>query len=61
MVDKHPDMPVQHVCRWRTSAETLDLIEAFERIEALLIRLDDRLRLLEAPRDELASTKRSTP
>ncbi|MEX2247293.1 MAG: hypothetical protein WEC75_11475 [Dehalococcoidia bacterium] len=31
-------------CRWRTSAETLDLIEALERIEALLIRLDERLR-----------------
>jgi hypothetical protein len=30
-------------CRWRTSAETLDLIEALERIEALLIRLDERL------------------
>jgi hypothetical protein len=31
-------------CRWRTSAETLDLIEALERIEALLTRLDERVR-----------------
>jgi hypothetical protein len=30
-------------CRWRTSAETLDVIEALERIEALLLRLDERL------------------
>ncbi len=36
------------VCRWRTSAETLDLIEALERIEALLVRLDDRVRGLAA-------------
>ena len=46
-------------CRWRTSAETLDVIEALERIEALLIRLDERLRLL-APREEqLAEAKGS--
>ena len=31
------------LCRWRTSAETLDLIEALERIEALLVRMDARL------------------
>jgi hypothetical protein len=39
-----PERGSAPVCRWRTSAETLDLIEALERIEALLIRLDDRLR-----------------
>jgi hypothetical protein len=39
-------------CRWRTSAETLDLIEALERIEALLLRLDERMRpAAEAPPD----------
>ena len=36
------------VCRWRTSAETLDVIEALERIEALLFGLDERLRRMEA-------------
>jgi hypothetical protein len=36
------------VCRWRTSAETLDVIEALERIEALLLRLDERMRAVEA-------------
>jgi hypothetical protein len=35
-------------CRWRTSAETLDLIEALERIEALLLRVDERLRQADA-------------
>jgi hypothetical protein len=32
------------MCRWRTSDETLDLIEALERIEALLIRLSEQQR-----------------
>jgi hypothetical protein len=36
-------------CRWRTSSETLDVIEALERIEALLVRLDERVRTLEDP------------
>jgi hypothetical protein len=36
-------------CRWRTSAETLDLIEALERIEALLLRLEERLDLARVP------------
>ncbi len=35
-------------CRWRTSDETLDVIEALERIEALLSRLDERLKRIEA-------------
>lgn len=35
------------LCRWRTSAETLDLIEALERIEATVMRLDERLRKAE--------------
>ena len=39
-------------CRWRTSGETLDLIEALERIEALLLRLDERLRLVEGRASE---------
>ena len=34
------------LCRWRTSAETLDLIEALERIEASLFRLEEHVRLL---------------
>jgi hypothetical protein len=34
-------------CRWRTSGETLDLIEALERIEALLVQLDERMRAVE--------------
>ena len=49
-------MPVQEThgravppsCRWRTSDETLDVIEALERIEALLARLDERVRRIEA-------------
>jgi len=45
-----PEQLTAPACRWRTSAETLDLIEALERIEALLIRLDDRLRTA-APSD----------
>ena len=36
-------------CRWRTSAETLDLIEALERIEALLLRLEERLDATKPP------------
>jgi len=40
--------PVSPSCRWRTSDETLDVIEALERIEALLARLDERLKRIEA-------------
>jgi hypothetical protein len=36
-------------CRWRTSSETLDVIEALERIESLLIRIDQRLQQTEQP------------
>jgi hypothetical protein len=43
MVNQRPLERTMPVCRWRTSAETLDLIEALERIEALLLRLDERL------------------
>jgi hypothetical protein len=46
MAEERPKDPALPPCRWRTSAETLDLIEALERIEALLIRLDERLRVL---------------
>jgi hypothetical protein len=49
--------PVAHACRWRTSAETLDLIEALERIEALLSRLDERIAAL-AQRDEQPGSTR---
>lgn len=35
-------------CRWRSSDETLDVIEALERIEALLLSLDERLRQVES-------------
>jgi hypothetical protein len=48
---KPPERAVAPACRWRSSSETVDVIEALERIEALLIRLDDRLRALE-PREE---------
>jgi len=44
--------PLEHpqasICRWRTSAETLDVIEAMERMEALLVALDQRVRRMEA-------------
>ena len=46
MVDERPNERVTPACRWRTSAETLDLIEALERIEALLLRLDERVRVV---------------
>jgi hypothetical protein len=46
-------------CRWRTSGETLDLIEALERIEALLLRLDERMRQAEVR--ESASEVRGDP
>lgn len=42
--ERLPERVAGPPCRWRTSAETLDLIEALERIEALLIRLDERVR-----------------
>ena len=58
MADERPSERATPVCRWRTSAETLDVIEVLERIEALLLRLDDRLRAL-APREELAEIKGS--
>jgi hypothetical protein len=45
-------------CRWRTSAETLDVIEALERIEALLVRLDERARSLTAADAEGTHKKR---
>jgi hypothetical protein len=44
MPDERPTERVTPLCRWRTSAETLDVIEALERIEALLLRLDERVR-----------------
>jgi hypothetical protein len=47
--ERPPDRVPAPVCRWRTSTETLDIIEALERIEALLIRLDDRVRALASP------------
>jgi hypothetical protein len=55
MADERPgDRPAERMvtplCRWRTSAETLDLIEALERIEALLLRLDERMRSADQPR-----------
>jgi hypothetical protein len=43
MADERPAERVASPCRWRTSAETLDLIEALERIEALLVRLNERV------------------
>jgi hypothetical protein len=44
MPDERPVERTTPLCRWRTSAETLDLMEALERIEALLLRLDERIR-----------------
>lgn len=35
-------------CRWRTAAETLDVVESLERIESLLRRLESRLSAVEA-------------
>jgi hypothetical protein len=49
MAEERPSDRVTPACRWRTSAETLDLIEALERIEALLLRLDERLGSMAAP------------
>ena len=43
MVSERFPFATAPACRWRTSAETLDLIEALERIEALLLRLEERL------------------
>jgi hypothetical protein len=52
---KAPPPPAQPPCRWRSSAETLDVTEALERIEALLLRLESRLTSLEgrAQREEV--------
>jgi hypothetical protein len=41
--ERASDRPGTPACRWRASSETLDVIEALERIEALLLRLDQRL------------------
>jgi len=56
--ERAPEPPAG--CRWRTSAETLDVIEALERIEALLLRLDERLHqaLTAGSRDEPKTTAR---
>jgi hypothetical protein len=51
--------PSTPACRWRTSGETLDLIEALERIESLLLRLDERMR--EANVQEAAAGGREAP
>lgn len=45
--DPIADRSLATVCRWRTSGETLDVIEALERIESLLLRLESRLRAVE--------------
>ena len=49
MPEERPVERTTPLCRWRTSAETLDLIEALERIEALLLRLDERIRTAPVP------------
>ncbi len=49
MAEERPsDRVTTPSCRWRTSSETLDVIEALERIEALLLRLEERLPLADA-------------
>jgi hypothetical protein len=53
MADERPSRPPAPPCRWRTSAETLDLIEAIERIEALVNVLSDRLRELTPAREHI--------
>jgi hypothetical protein len=59
MAEERPsDRTPAPVCRWRTSAETLDLIEALERIEALLIRVDDRVRALAPPESDVEKVRR---
>ena len=49
MAEERPSERSTPVCRWRSSAETLDVIEALERIEALLLRLDARLGWIAEP------------
>jgi hypothetical protein len=44
MADERRNERQTPACRWRTSAETLDLLEAIERIEAMLDRLEAGLR-----------------
>jgi hypothetical protein len=51
MAEPQPTVRPAPLCRWRTSAETLDLIEALERIEAMLLRLEDRVRKAEERSD----------
>jgi len=46
------------VCRWRTPAETLDVIEALERIEALLLRLEERVRAQAPPEPDREKVRR---
>jgi len=49
MTEEHPaDRAPTPACRWRTAAETLDVIEALDRIEAVLTSVDQRVRRLEA-------------
>ena len=59
MAEERRNERVIPACRWRTSEETLDLIEALERIEALLIRADERLRALTPPTTEPAEERRT--
>ena len=48
--DRHNEA-IPPPCRWRSSDETLDVMEALERIEALLIALDERVRRFESTVD----------
>ena len=59
--ERPPESARAPACRWRTSAETLDLIEALERMESLLVRLDQRLSRLqgaETSQDESPPARR---
>jgi tetrahydromethanopterin S-methyltransferase subunit B len=60
MAEERPSERSTPVCRWRTSSETLDVIEVLERIEALLLRLDDRMRALNPREEPLVEAKGST-
>jgi len=59
MPEERPIERTTPLCRWRTSAETLDLIEALERIEALLLRLDERIRTGEVPASTIDSEEKA--
>jgi hypothetical protein len=53
--------PSAPLCRWRTSAETFDLVEAVERIEALLNLVSEQLRAITSPPDRVSNGDKDQP